>query len=286
MSKSDQVYLNGRILSRSEAAITPFDRGFLYGDGFFETTRILDGRGLFVDRHLQRLAASCRETGFGPVPDVDELAAATGRLIQANSVDVGYLRITVSRGAYSGKLTELQAAEPTVFIEARPMELPPLDAPPALTLARSPYRRNEHSPVVRHKSLSYQLNVLALAEGRGRGADEVYFLNSQDHLTEGAITNLFLVTDGTVLTPDVECGLLPGVTRQVVLEICQDEWLLARVGVYGEVDLRAADEVFCTNSLRGIMAVEKILDRVTRELASHRVTERLQRRYAKLARED
>ncbi|MHC4592269.1 MAG: aminotransferase class IV [Planctomycetota bacterium] len=286
MSRSDQVYLNGRILGRAEAAVTPFDRGFLYGDGFFETTRILDGKGLFIGRHLQRLAASCRETSFGPAPDAHELASATRRLIQANSVETGYLRITVSRGTYRGRLAELAAGKPTVLIEARPMELPPLDAPPALTLARSPYRRNEHSPVVRHKSLSYQVNVLALAEGRGRGADEVYFLNSQDHLTEGAITNLFLVTDGAVLTPDVECGLLPGVTRRVVLEICRDEGVATQVGVYGEVDLQAADELFCTNSLRGIMAVERILDCPTRELASHPLTERLQHCYAKLARED
>lgn len=277
-----RVYLNGRLLPRQEAAIAPFDRGFLYGDGFFETTRILHGVPVFLDRHLERLASSCRETGFGLETDAARLAAGIRELIEANAVRDGYLRITVSRGPYAGKLTELRTDEPTVFAEARPMELPPLDAPPSLVLARSPYRRNEHSPIVRHKSISYQLNVLALAEGRRRGADEVFFLNSQGRLTEGAITNLFLVRDGVVLTPDVSCGLLPGITRQVVMELCGAEGLPIEVGAYAEDDLAAADEVFCTNSLRGIMAVSKLLDCPEHVLGAHGVTQRLQRAYAGL----
>jgi len=162
------------------------------------------------------------------------------------------------------------------------MRLAPLGEPPSFVLARSPYRRNEHSAVVRHKSLSYQGNVLALAEGRRRGADEVFFLNSRGHLAECAITNLFFVARGIVCTPDVECGLLPGITRQVVLEICEDRGLPAEVGVYEERDLRAADEVFCTNSLRGVVAVEKILDYPGRRPGVHDVTARLQRAYAEL----
>lgn len=281
---AQRVYLNGRIVDRDDARVSAFDRGFLYGDGFFETTRIVAGKPVFLDRHLDRLASSCRQTGFDSAIDVDELAHGIAELAEANGVGEGYLRITVSRGLHRGRLGVLATEAPTVFAEARPMDLPPLDASSPLVLARSPYRRTEHSPVVRHKSLSYQFNVLALAEGRQRGADEVFFLNSRDQLTEGAITNLFFVKDGTVFTADVACGLLPGITRQVVLEICRDRGIPSEVGTYVEQHLRGADEVFCTNSLRGIMPVEKILDYPEKMLSTHALTRRLQREYAALIR--
>ncbi len=278
-SGSLSVYLNGRIVPREEARISPLDRGFLYGDGVFETTRVMGGTALFLERHLERLAASCRETGFGRGMDCDELSDAVRRLIGANGVDEGYLRITVSRGPYAGRLSELEAREPTVFIEARPTDLPPLEAPEPVTLARSPWRRHEGSPLVAHKSLSYGANVLALAEGRGRGADEVYFLNSRGHLAEGAISNLFLVRGGAVHTPHVACGLLPGVTRAVVLELCAEEGIPAEPGEYAESDLAEADEAFCTNSLRGLMPVGRVLDLPEARFGAQ-LTGRLQRLYA------
>jgi len=281
---SPHVLLNGRILDPAEACISPFDRGFLYGDGFFETTRVVAGVPLFLDRHLGRLSASCRDTGFEREVAASDLKEAVRRLIEVNGVREGYLRITVSRGQYSGRLADLSAESPTVLVEARPMELPSLESPPPLTLAKSPYGRDERSPLARHKSLSYQLNVLALAEGRRRGADEVFFLNSRGCLAEGAITNLFLVSRGMVQTPDIACGLLPGVTRQMVLEICRDQGIQAEVGVYGEDALAAADEVFCTNSLRGVVAVSKILEWPHKPLAEHLLTARLQAAYAGLVR--
>jgi len=284
MNGAERVYLNGELTARGEAAISPLDRGFLYGDGFFETTRIVTGVPLLLGRHLERLASSCSEAGISGTPSPDELSLGIGRLIEANGVAEGYLRITVSRGLHGGSLTELCTGAPTVFAEARSMNLPPLDGVPPITLARSTCRRNEHSPVVGHKSLSYQSNVLALAEGRRAGADEVFFLNSQGRLAEGAVTNLFLVREGVVCTPDVSCGLLPGVTRGVVLELCEELHVPAETGTYTEAQLYAADEVFCTNSLRGVIPVARILDCPEFGPASHDFTRRLQAEYASLVR--
>jgi len=282
----DFVWLNGRILPRQEAVIFPFDRGFLYGDGFFETLRVFCGRPFLLAQHLRRLNSSCQEAGWGRALDVVALKAGVGELIERNGVSDGYLRITVSRGGHRGNLTLLECADPTAFIEVRSMTLPPVDTPPSLTLKKSPYLRNEHSPVVRHKSLSYQGNLLALAEGRAQGADEVFFLNCRAHLTEGAITNLFFVKGEEVFTPDVSCGLLPGITRQAIIEICQTEGISLSCGLYQEADLQAADEVFCTNSLRGIMAVKKILDYPSLRLSEHRVTGMLQVLYAEKMRRE
>ncbi len=259
MTNADRVYLNGDLVPREAARISPFDRGFLYGDGFFETTRIESGVAVFLDRHLRRIAASCAETGFGIELDTETMGEGVRTLIAANGVRTGYLRVTISRGVHVGALTRLQADAPTVFAEARPMELPLLDGPAPIAITRSAYRRDEHSPIVRHKSLSYQLNVLALSEGRAAGADEVYFLNGAGDLAEGAITNLFWVRGGVVHTPDVACGLLPGVTREVVLELCAEQGIPAEAGRYAEADLLGATEVFCTNSLRGLVGVSRIL---------------------------
>ncbi|MFW6118711.1 MAG: aminotransferase class IV [Planctomycetota bacterium] len=277
---ADNVFLNGSIVPRDRALVSAFDRGFLYGDGFFETTRIHRGNALLLDRHLERLRTSCRQTGFGDGADVRTLSEGVKRLIEVNSVDAGYLRITVSRGEYTGRLTELEATAPTVLIEARSMDLPPLDDPPPWTLVRSRYRQNENSPVVAHKSLSYQANLLALAEGREAGADEVYLLNGREELTEGAISNLFFVRDGVVCTPEVDCGLLPGITRAVVLELCSEHGIPCETGAYGEPVLLNAEEVFCTNSLRGIVPVEGVLGPPDAIFPPGPVTSSLQSHYA------
>ena len=278
--EDDWVYLNGSTLRRSEAKISPMDRGFLYGDGFFETVRIVRGGPFLFDRHLDRMNRSCRQTGWGGGVDPGEIARAVAELVDRNGISDGYLRITASRGLHEGSLTALEASGPTVFIEVRHMELPPLEEPPPFILARSPYRRDETSPLVRHKALSYQGNLLALAEGRGRGADEVFILNSLGNLTEGAITNLFLVRDGKVLTPDVGCGLLPGITREIVMELCAEHGIPLELGRYFEEDLAVSDEVFCTNSLRGVVGVKAILEYPAKQFAERPITRLLQRSYA------
>ena len=284
MGNADSVWLNGRIVDQAEGAVPPNDRGFLYGDGFFETTRILNGRATFLDRHLARLARSCRAAEFSTEIDVAALTDGVRELIDRNGVRDGYMRVTVSRGALSGALTALATEDPTILIDARRMELAPVDKAPAIVLARSVWRRNERSPLVGHKCLSYMENVLALAEARGRGADEVYFLNSRDLLAEGAITNLFWVKDGTVHTAAVDCGLLPGITRGIVLALCTELGIPAEEGEYAEIRLLNADEAFCTNSLRGVIPVRGFLEHPDVLERDGAVTGRLRQAYADQAR--
>ena len=281
---ASKVYLNGAIVDRTVPGIAPADRGFLYGDGFFETLRVFSGRPFLLDEHVERLNGSCRETGWEWRLDVDLAAGAVRALFDENGLGDAYVRITVSRGAGNPGLTELACREPTVLIDVRGMELPPLDELQRIKLVRSPYRRDEQSPLVRHKSVSYQLNVLALAEGRSRGADEVFFLNTADCLAEGAISNLFFVRDGVLFTPAVECGLLPGITRGVVIELAEREGIAVSSGCFPEDDLRAADEVFCTNSLRGVMSVRQVLDWPDVDLGEAALTSRLHEMYGRKVR--
>jgi len=207
-------------------------------------------------------------------------------LVRRNGVSDGYLRITVSRGPHMGALTKLEATAPTVFIDAHAMDLLPLDDPPPSVLARATARRNETSLLVRHKSLGYMENVLALAEGRARGADEVYFLNSRGRLAEGATTNIFFVRGAVVCTPDVRCGLLPGITREIVLSLCAEEGMEIEEAEYQEDALARAGEIFCTNSLRGVVPVRAVLELPAKCFGPRPVTARLQRLYADLVRGD
>lgn len=280
------VYLNSETLPAEEARISPFDRGFLYGDGFFETTRIENGIPFRLGTHINRLNASCEETGWEWQADGESLAEAASELIERNSVESGYLRLTVSRGIHSGSLAELQTHRPTVFMQVRPMKLAPLKDPPPFKLARASGRVNENSPITGHKSLSYQSNLLNLARGRAKGADEVYLFNTHGHIAEGTISNIFWVKNGTVRTPARDCGLLPGITRGIIFQLCDDAGISVECGHYPETELETVDEIFCTNSLRGIVRVSMLLNPVRRELPSSPVTRTLQNSYAILVAEE
>ena len=140
--------------------------------------------------------------------------------------------------------------------------------------------------MLRHKTVSYLPYVLALSEGRRRGADEVYFVNADGHVTEGAITSLFFVRGRTACTPAVECGLLPGITRAAVIELCRRIGPAVREGRFGEGDLCGADEIFCTNSLRGVVRVRQLLDGGPREMPAGEVVPALQAAYAALVRSE
>jgi len=250
---SEMVILNACVLSANEAHISALDRGLLYGDGFFETLRIEAGAPLFIERHLNRLKASCCMAGFGDCMDFDQMKRCAADIIAANGVQRGRLRITLTRGVLPGIGTG-PAVAPTVLMQAGAMDLPPLDAAEPITLAVSSWRANERSPVVGHKRIGFQENLLVLADARAGGADEALLLNSTGHLAEGSISNIFLVKDGRVMTPALDCGLLPGIMRGIVLEACD-----AEEAKYDLDDLHAADEIFCTNSLRGIMPVKRVL---------------------------
>lgn len=281
MMNDDVVYVNGSLVPLGEAKISAMDRGFLFGDGFFETTRVVGGTPFRMRDHLDRLSKSCLSTGWEWRPDAAHLCEATNSVIEHNGVGEGYLRITVSRGVHRGGLTELPAREPTILIDAHTMELKPLDDAAPLRIQPAPWRRNESCPLTTMKSISYQESLLALARAREEGADEVYFVNSEGALAEGAISNLFFITDGTVRTPSNDQGLLPGIGRDVVLQICREENIPCEEGSYAAASLFSADEVFCTNSLRGVMPVRKIVGKREKSFPERTLTVRLQRLFAR-----
>ena len=245
------LYLDGHLVEPEQARIDPRDRGFLLGDGLFETMRAERGRVPFLDRHLDRLEASAAILGI-PLPQPRAaLAAACLEVLQANGLTncIAAVRLTLSRGPGPRGLAPPPEPEPTLLITAAPLAE---KAPSPGRVVISTIRRNEHSPLSRIKSLNYLDAVLALREARERGADDAILCNTAGRLACASAANLFLVRDGVLLTPSLGEGVLPGITRGLILELASELGSSAEENAIPPPALERAEEVFLTSSLIGV----------------------------------
>jgi len=275
------AYLNGEFLPLSQARISPLDRGFLLGDGIFETLRSYRGEPYFLDRHVRRLRASARTLNITGIPRLAKLCKVVKELLERSGLQDAYIRITLSRGT-GGELGLVETISPTLFIFVRPLAAYPREwYRRGIKVVVSKVRRSADSPVWRLKVLSYLESLWAREEARKQGAQEALFLNTNGYVAEGATTNIFFVEGGELLTPTLQANILPGVTREVVLEICRDEGVPCQEGLFTLEDLERADEVFLTNSLMGVMPVGKV-ESARFRVSPRTVTSRIAREYAGL----
>ncbi|MER2519982.1 MAG: aminotransferase class IV [Bdellovibrionales bacterium] len=233
------VWLNGALVDSSLARIDPFDRGFLLGDGLFET---MAARGTLVPRlsaHRERLRRGCDLLGL-PFPDV-ALDNAIQSLLIANQASGGAVRLTWTRGPGARGVVPSEALNPTLLLTVGPVPPP---APPARCVFAETTRRNEHSPLCQIKTINYLDNILARREAVLRGADDALLLNTAGRLAEATSSNLFVVHGSRILTPPVSDGALPGVVRDAILNAGD-----ALEQPLAPEDILNADEIFLTNSL-------------------------------------
>ena len=257
------VYLNGDLIPRSQAKLSPFDHGFLYGYGLFETMRAYNGSIFRLDRHLVRLRRSAETLGIESKLASFSLEKACNDLLGANKLAEARLRFTVSAGA--GDITPNlgTCSDITIFIVARKLvPLPPQSYEQGFRAILSSWRRNSHSPLSQLKSTCYLENVLARQESKAIGADEALLLNERGLLAEGSTTNIFLVNRGTLVTPSVESGVLPGITRDAVLELAQSLGIKANETEVKLEELIKAQEAFLTNSIIEIMPLTQFGDKL------------------------
>ncbi|MEK0083112.1 aminotransferase class IV [Benzoatithermus flavus] len=267
------LWLNGRLVAAAEARIDPADRGFLLGDGLFETMRAVDGRIPLLARHLARLRAGAGTLGL-PVPLGNAaLADAATALLRATGLRDAALRLTLTRGPGPRGLLPPAELTPTLLLAAFSLPSPP---PPARAAIVAVTRRNEHSPLSRLKSLGYLDNLLAVRAVREVGADEAILLNTAGRLACAATANLFLIEGDTLLTPPPAEGVLPGITRAIVIEQA------ARLGVrcletaLPPERLRRADGAFLTSSLVGVRALVAVDGEAVAGAAPHPLAQDLQ----------
>lgn len=238
-------WLNGRLLPVGETAIPVGDRGFLLGDGIYETIRVHEGKAQWIERHLSRLAYGLRVIALRHDAD---LPAAVEAVIMANALQNGSLRLTVTRGPGPRGIAPPPRPEATTLITAF-AAAPPL--PPARIIIARRTRRNAFSPLAGIKSINCLDSIIARQEAARAGADDALLLETRDRVSEATAANVFAVIEGKLLTPPPGDGALPGITRARVLE------LEGREATLTADDLNRASEIFLTSSL-GIRSVHTV----------------------------
>jgi branched-chain amino acid aminotransferase len=256
---SEIIYCNGRLIPRSKVRLSPFDHGFLYGYGLFETMRGYQGHIFRLDRHLNRLRHSAQSLGLTHsdlhvVEGKQSLETACTEILEANKLKSARLRLTVSAGEGDMAPDLSTCSNPTILITARSLtNLPPEKYESGFKAALSSLRRNSQSPLSRLKSTCYMENILARMAARAAGYDEAILLNEKGYIAEGSTTNIFLVSNGELVTPCAESGILSGITREAVLEIASAANIKTVERQVGLEELIKAEEAFITNSILEIM---------------------------------
>ena len=260
------IGIDGRVVSTADAVISVMDHGLMYGIGLFETFRTYGGEPFLLERHLERLEEGCRLLGIRYVPETGEIRAWLSRLMAANGLEEAYIRLTVTagEGALGLPSGDYKAPCQLVYIKPLPVVTDSLYAEgKALRLLKTP--RNTPETPWRLKSLHYMNNIMAKRELQGDPEAvslqaEGLMLTEQGELAEGIVSNIFFVKNGILYTPDVGTGILPGITRAVVLELADELGIPAREGRYGWEDLQQADEIFTTGSVQEIMPITRLLE--------------------------
>lgn len=247
------VYVNGELVPEAEARLSVFDRAFLYGDSLFETLRICHGRLFRWNQHLDRLQRSAAALGFQlPVAPAD-LRRAARQLLEAHPCADGVLRLTLTRGIGPRGYSPQGAHSPSVVMSVH--DAPPLtpEPVPQWQVITSSLRVVPAERLTQHKTGSKWLQVLARQEAEAAGADEALLLNTHGEVAEGAAANLFWVRGPVLYTSPTAVGMLPGVTRAVVLELCAREGIQVKKRLIQLNQLLNADALLFTNSAHGVV---------------------------------
>jgi branched-chain amino acid aminotransferase len=283
------VYLNGRFMRADRAKVSAFDRGFSYGDGLFETLRAYSGWVFALDRHLRRLRNGADQIGLQFNGDVEHWRRVMVRLLRRNGLTGAdsSLRLTVTRGAdILGTLLPPEAApSPTLFLVARPVE-GAVHGRQQAGIGVVTIRWGDPFNPFGIKSLNYLYHMLAMVRAKEQGAYEAIFVASDGSVVEAATSNVFSVASGTLTTPPEKAGLLPGITREVVIETARKEGLDVREAALSLEELLAADEAFLTGSVKEVTPIIAIDGTRVGPGSPGPITRLLQQRYREVVEEE
>ena len=264
------VWIDGTLRRGPEATLSVFDRGARDGEGLFETLRIYRGRPFLWREHLERLVVSAAELGF-PVPASPRtLHEALEQVLTGAGLADAVARLTVTRGVPSGGRGRRTRAG--AWVEAEPIgaRLWPgaRNGAARAVLSKRPF---ELGPLGRYKTTSRLAYHLAREEARAARADEALLVSPRGLVLEGSVSNLFVVSRGRVITPALELGILPGITRRVVLGLCAKLGLATEERSIELGEFGAAEEVFVTNSVQEVVPMSRVEDRLlaSTEVGSH-----------------
>lgn len=266
------LYLNGSVVRRQDAAVSALGPAMAHGRALVETFRSHEGRVFRLAQHYERLCAGAPALGLTISLTLPELEAAIAGVLARNEAPDARLRLTVSNGADQGS---------TVILTAAPLtDYPPELYERGMHVTIAEVRRNETSPLSRVKCAAGLLDgVLAREHARETGYDEAIMLNTQGHVAEATASNVFVVRKGRLLTPAIESGALPGVTRAAVLDLAREAGIEAAEAELTLDSLRTSEEAFLTNSVMGIMPLTRLEGAHIGNGTVGPLTERLSRLY-------
>lgn len=244
---SFRVYINGRLMPEAKAKIAVDDSSYLYGHGIFETLRAACGRILFLKDHLGRLQRNANLLGLKLPVSLRRLEAELYRTLKKNRLQEAYLRLTLS---------QTSAGRPNLSVIAKPYTPYPrsfYEKGARLILVRSV--RNDSGPIATIKTTDYLTKIIARKEIAKRNAVDGVLLNFKGNVTEGASSNVFIVKKRRIYTPPVSDGLLPGIRRQIAVKLARKLKIPIEEKTLHPPDLKNADEIFITSTLKGIMPI-------------------------------
>jgi branched-chain amino acid aminotransferase len=255
------IYLNGKIVPPSEAKISVSDHGFLYGYGLFQSMRAYHGKLFLLDRHMERLYAAAELIGLRKKLDGVGLEQACLETLKANKLKEARVRLTVTNGDSPAMPWTDPGGAPNVVVTAVPYT--PFTKEiyaRGFRVGIASVRRMKQSVVSTMKSINYLLNVMARMEAAAKGLDETILLNDDGYIAEGGGSNIFFVRDSKLVTPSLKSGIIPGVTREVIIELAAELGITVTEGTVGIGAIRKSDEAFMTNAIIEVMPVVAVCD--------------------------
>lgn len=249
-------WMNGTYQEAEDLKISPFDHGFLYGVGFFETFRTYEGHVFLFDAHMNRLRGALEEFRITMPYSDQEIRNVVHRLDQEANERDGYFRLNVSAGVHDIGLTPSVYETPNVILFRKALPSTSRGTEKEGVWLKTP--RNQPEGAVRYKSHNFMNNVRGRMELPSLGKSEGIFLTSEGHVAEGVTSNVFWMKKGQLFTPAIGTGILPGTTRAFLLELAKGAGIPVNEGYYSKESVEEADEVFVTNAVQEIVPLSSI----------------------------
>lgn len=253
------IYINGSFSEADKARVSPFNRGLLYGDGFFETMRSYDGKIFALNEHYERLSSTAN---FLKIPVPFSREALRNILMQLLNMNLlgdsdSRIRITLMRGEGGAGLFPDESADAEVVIsaDAVPKDIEKIQTKGVKLSLIDKITIDHGSPLVSHKTVNYMPGILGLMEVRKKGGDEGLFVNNDGKVAEGITSNIFAVKNGIVSTPPVSAGILAGITRRIALKVARMSGIAVEEKDMTTEEIFSAEELFITSSVREIVPV-------------------------------
>ncbi|WP_374722273.1 aminodeoxychorismate lyase [Peribacillus tepidiphilus] len=275
------LYLNGTIVKEEEAVISPFDHGFLYGLGAFETFRVYNGHCFLLGDHINRLNLALKEMDIQYSVSMEQVKEIVQALLLKNKIQNARIRLNVSAGKAPLGLHGEAYEEPNVIVFINPLskagsELTEKEA----ILLKTP--RNTPETAFRLKSHHYLNNIAGKKEMKNEPDAEGLFLTREGYMAEGLVSNIFWIKNEVLYTPDVNTGILNGITRQFVMKLAKNLKIVVVEGFFKPEELYDAEEVFLSNSIQEIVAISRVKNIASFAGAKGTITNKLFQEYQKV----